>query len=268
MIPLQDNIPSRRAPIVNYAIIGICALVFLREVSLGGRSEEMIWQYGMVPARLTDPDRSIRWEVRGVRRDPFWGPRLVREVREAPASAVPRWATLVTCMFLHGGWMHLLGNMLFLYIFGDNVEDRLGRIGYVIFYLAMGVAAGLAHWWTNANSAVPTIGASGAIAGVMGAYFLLYPRAMVLTLIPIFYFPYVVALPAVTFLGLWFVLQFLQGTAALTGMQTTGVAWWAHIGGFVVGAVAIVVLRNAGMLQPPLARPIRSASAFSRYRLG
>ncbi|MFQ6048570.1 MAG: rhomboid family intramembrane serine protease, partial [Phycisphaerae bacterium] len=226
-----------------------------------------IWRFGMVPARLTDPDRPIRWTSQYLEIHPFWGPRLVRRVREAPPAAVPVWATLLTSMFLHGGWMHFLGNMLFLYIFGDNVEDRLGHAGYLAFYLATGVAAGLGHWITNIHSTVPTIGASGAIAGVMGAYFLLYPRAMILTLVPLFYFAHVVALPAVVFLGLWFVLQLLHGTMALTAMATAGTAWWAHVAGFAVGAGLIWLLRDAGLLRPPLARAIRASRAFSHYRV-
>jgi membrane associated rhomboid family serine protease len=162
--------------------------------------------------------------------------------------------------------MHFLGNMLFLYIYGDNVEDRLGHFGYLVFYIGMGVAASLAHYLTEPNSTVPTIGASGAIAGVMGAYILLYPHARVLTLVPIFYFLEFIELPAWLLLGVWFLTQLFSGTAALAGETFGGVAWWAHIGGFAVGAVLTAGLRAAGLLKPPKARVVPYARAFSHYR--
>src|SRR5262249_34301990 len=153
--------------------------------------------------------------------------------QEAPEPAISPWWTLLTCMFLHGGWLHIIGNMWFLYIFGDNVEDRLGHFGYALFYLGSGVFASLTHLLTNASSTVPTLGASGAIAGVMGAYMVLYPHARVLTLIPIFYFIQILLLPAPLFLGIWFLIQAFQGTFAITSAKEgAGVAWWAHIGGF------------------------------------
>jgi membrane associated rhomboid family serine protease len=141
-----------------------------------------------------------------------------------------------TSMFLHGGWLHLLGNMLYLYIFGDNVEDALGHVRYLLFYLACGVAASVTHLALNLDSVVPTVGASGAIAGVLGAYFLLYPKAKVLTLLPIFIFIQIVEIPAFLFLGFWFLLQFISGTVASASQNAGGVAWWAHIGGFAAGA--------------------------------
>ncbi|MGE0378145.1 MAG: rhomboid family intramembrane serine protease, partial [Planctomycetaceae bacterium] len=144
--------------------------------------------------------------------------------RQAAPSAVPALLTMLTCIFLHGGWMHFLGNMWFLHIFGDNVEDRFGHIGYLAFYLACGTAASAAHYLTDRNSAIPTIGASGAIAGVMGAYYVSYPRAKVVTLLPLIIIWQVVVLPASLFLGIWVVIQFLQGTMSVTVAQTTGVA--------------------------------------------
>jgi membrane associated rhomboid family serine protease len=156
------------------------------------------------------------------------------------------WPDVVTSMFLHGGWIHLLGNMLSLWIFGDNVEDRLGHGRFVVFYLFTGALATLAHVWADPASPVPTIGASGAIAGVMGGYFVLYPRSRVITLLPIFVFIQIVEVPAVVFLGLWFFLQLVSGVgsslAATTGEAVGGVAFWAHIGGFVVGAVLVTLL--------------------------
>jgi hypothetical protein len=161
-------------------------------------------------------------------------------------------------MFLHGGWLHLLGNMLFLYIFGDNVEDRLGHIAYAGFYLFAGVLAGLTQWLASPTSPLPTIGASGAIAGVLGAYFMLYPHARVLTIVPIFFFLEFLVLPAWVLLGLWFVIQLFQGSLASATPGAGGVAWWAHIGGFVVGAAVVYVLRGTGFLTKriPRAHPI------------
>jgi hypothetical protein len=142
-------------------------------------------------------------------------------------------------MFLHGGWMHLIGNMWFMWIFGDNVEDRMGHGGFLVFYLLCGIAASVANMALMPHSHMPTIGASGAIAGVLGAYFLLYPGARILTLIPIFIFIRFVELPAFVFLGFWFVMQFFSGAAAITGGNTSNVAFWAHVGGFVAGMVLL-----------------------------
>jgi membrane associated rhomboid family serine protease len=154
--------------------------------------------------------------------------------------------TLLSSMFLHGGWMHIIGNMWSLWIFGDNVEDRMGRGGFLLFYLLSGLAAGAVHVVTNPASRVPTVGASGAIAGVMGAYLLLFPHASVVTMVPIFFFLQVVEIPAVFFLGFWFLSQLFSGTLSLAaaGPQAAGVAWWAHIGGFVVGFLWAVPLRR------------------------
>ncbi len=149
-------------------------------------------------------------------------------------------------MFLHGGWLHFLGNMLYLWIFGDNVEDRLGHGRFVLFYLACGAAAALAHVWVNPASRVPTIGASGAIAGVMGAYFVLYPNSRVLALVPLFIILEVIEVPAIVFLGIWFVMQFFSGVGSLaeTGVKTGGVAFWAHVAGFLSGMAGVLVLKK------------------------
>ena len=233
MIPLRDSIPSRTFPFVNYAMIAICSLAFLAQ--LKDPTGKIAEQYGMVPIRLQDEDAPtvLRQQVnvqtpRGVER------RVVEHVI-APSAIAP-WATLLTCMFLHGGWMHFIGNMWFLYIFGDNVEDRLGHVGYALMYLGTGIAAGLTHYYTNIDSIVPTIGASGAIAGVMGAYAWLYPHAKVQAVLPIFIIFQVFVLPAPVFLGIWFAMQTYSGIAAQASGQAGGVAWWAHIGGFVAGA--------------------------------
>jgi membrane associated rhomboid family serine protease len=226
LIPLRDNIPASRRPVVTYAFVAISAAVFALQLADPGG--DMVYGLGMIPDRVLEGD----------------------QVREA--AWVPEWLTLVTCTFLHGGWMHFLGNMLFLWIFGDNVEDRLGRLGFVAFYLGCGVAASASHLAISPDSPVPTIGASGSIAGVMGAYMLLYPRAKVQVLI-IFYFVDIIVLPAMYFLGFWFLLQFLQGASSLGMSQRGGgVAFWAHIGGFVAGVVVVLGLKVSKKLRPAL----------------
>ncbi|REJ91324.1 MAG: rhomboid family intramembrane serine protease [Planctomycetota bacterium] len=274
MIPLRDNIPSRTTPLVNYALIGITAFAFVVQLLEPESEGGLVERLGMIPARVVDPDAEIviptavgkrivyeeRWTRDGIVRVP----RVAYEVEDRPAepSAVPPVLTPLTCIFLHGGWMHFLGNMWFLFIFGDNVEDRFGRGGYLAFYLASGVAASLSHLVTDPQSTVPTIGASGAIAGVMGAYLVSYPHARVMTLIPIFYIIRIEVLPAPIFLGIWFVIQLFQGVAAVTSVQTTGVAWWAHIGGFAVGAGIAWMLDKWHWL-----RPRRDSVPLSSQRL-
>ncbi len=258
MIPLRDDIRARRVPVVNYVLIAITSLVFLMQLSEGPEDTSLVERFGMIPKRVLHPDETVM--VDGIQVHPLTG-RYVVVQHEAAPSPIPVWLTLLTCIFLHGGWMHFLSNMWFLYIFGDNVEDRLGAGKFVLFYLGTGVAASITHLATNAASPVPTIGASGAIAGVMGAYFLLYPRATVLTAIPIFVFIQLVHLPAALFLGIWFFLQFLQGSLAITAGATTGVAWWAHIGGFAVGVVVIYGLRQAGLLRTASVEVVHRASS-------
>jgi membrane associated rhomboid family serine protease len=215
MFPLRDTVRSRTFPVVNTTIIVINILVFLYEFALGPHLDAFISEYGLTPVRF------------------FWG--LHHDLRDA---IIP----LFSSMFLHGGWLHVLGNMWFLYIFGDNVEDRVGHGKYIIFYLMCGIAAALSQALLFRSSQVPMVGASGAIAGILGAYFLLFPRARVLTLVPIFIFLQVMEIPAVVFLIFWFLLQFLQGTFAST--EAGGVAWWAHIGGFVAGMVMIFAFKK------------------------
>jgi membrane associated rhomboid family serine protease len=216
MIPLRDTIPARRFPVVNTAIIALNVLVFLFESLMGsGQLEQVTFTWGLVPAT-------------------FW-----------QEGGVFAWITVFTSMFMHGGWWHLISNMLALYIFGDNVEDRLGPVRYVLFYLCAGLAASAAHLVAYAQSPIPTVGASGAIAGVLGAYLVLYPHARVLTLVPIFYFIRIVEIPALLYLGFWFVSQLFNGLFALTAVdvfQSGGVAWWAHIGGFVFGLAIIKLI--------------------------
>ena len=210
MIPLRDVIPSRTFPFFVVIFIALNTAAFLFERSLSDRElQSLFFTYGVVPAQL-------------------------------------QLLTVFTSMFLHGGWLHFLGNMLYLWIFGDNVEDRLGHGRFVLFYFACGAAAALAHVWVNPASRVPTIGASGAIAGVMGAYFVLYPNSRVLALVPLVIIMEVIEVPAIVFLGIWFLMQFFNGVGSLaeTGVRTGGVAFWAHVAGFLSGIAGVMVLKK------------------------
>lgn len=224
MIPLRDDIPSSKFPAATLSIIAINVFVFLYELRLGSHLEDLLTSFAVIPAVYTNPEVGHFYTVS------------------------QKLFAFFSSMFLHGGWLHLLGNMWTLWIFGDNVEDRLGRTRYVMLYLAGGIAAALMHIFTNANSPVPTIGASGAIAAVMGAYFRFYPHARVETLVPPFFF---VVLPAVLFLGGWFLLQFFNGAMSLgaRGPGFSGVAWWAHVGGFAFGFVICLFARRES--RPP-----------------
>ncbi|MEZ6059444.1 MAG: rhomboid family intramembrane serine protease [Planctomycetaceae bacterium] len=239
MFPLRDNIPSSRVPVVNYGLIACCALVFF--LQMGDPGGELIQKFGMIPLRVSHPDESITVEMPQRVSTPL-GPQIVTVQEPLPAPAFRPWTTLLSCVFLHGSLMHLIGNMWFLYIFGDNVEDRLGSSGYLVFFLGCGIAASFAHYALEPDSPVPTIGASGAVAGVMGAYMVLYPHGQVLTLVPIFFFLQFLVIPAPVFLGIWFVLQLVQGTFSMGNTQAAGVAWWAHVGGFAAGAAVALLL--------------------------
>lgn len=217
MFPIRDTIPSKRYPIVNNLIIATNVVIYLL-VNWGHwhEVEKYFFMYGLVPARYTDELYSVHFG-------------LVEQI-------IP----FFSFMFLHGGFFHLLGNMWSLYIFGDNIEDRLGPAWYLVFYLCCGFTSGLVHILSDPRSPIPTVGASGAIAGVMGAYFVLYPHSKVLTMIPIFFLPYFVELPAVMFLGIWVFMQIIG--AITTSSQVGGIAWWAHLGGFFAGIVLVKVL--------------------------
>jgi membrane associated rhomboid family serine protease len=180
---------------------------------------------------------------------------------------MPAIFTLLTCVFLHGGWLHFLGNMWFLHIFGDNVEDRFGHVGFLIFYLVGGVAASAIHLLSEPGSTVPTIGASGAIAAVMGAYFVWYPHALIKTLIPIFFFFTIAVVPAALFLAIWFVLQFFQGAASISATKTEGVAWWAHVGGFGAGYLIAGFLGRTPALKPRNGNVRPDSSEMRMYRI-
>ena len=222
LLPLHDDNPLKniRFQYVTVAVIAACVAVFVYQLSLGGRAEEaFIFGFGAIPA-------------------------VVFGIKELPdgMAAAPAVLSLVTSMFLHGGFMHLAGNMLFLWVLGDNVEDALGHRRFVVFYLLTGLLAALAHAATNPASTVPMIGASGAISGVIGAYLMLHPKARIKTLISYF----IVWLPAYVVLGFWIGYQFLSASMAAGGAGG-GVAWWAHIGGFIAGVILIIPMRQKGV---------------------
>ncbi len=208
MIPLRDVIPSRTTPYVTVTLIVANALVFVYQFSLGVAINEFVLYWGHVPAAFS-------------------------------------WVTVMTSMFLHGGLMHVGGNMLYLWIFGDNVEDRMGHGRFLTFYLLCGVTAALAQTIMNPDSVIPMVGASGAVAGVMGAYFVLYPKSRVVTLVPIFF---IVEVPAIVFLGIWFLVQLLSGVGSVAsatgGEPAGGIAFWAHVAGFMAGLSGVVVFRR------------------------
>lgn len=214
MIPLRDNIPSSRRPYVTYVILGLNIAVFAFELSLGNRLQAFINDFGVVPAAYSGGEGG-------------W-----------PERVFP----LFTSMFMHGGWAHIFFNMLYLWIFADNVEDRLGHFRFAVFYILSGLGAILAHILLNPSSSAPCVGASGAIGGVLGAYMITYPRARVLVLIFLFYFIHIVELPALALIFIWFLTQVFSGLGTLGANFASGVAYWAHIGGFIVGLSLMLVL--------------------------
>ena len=225
LLPLKDINPTERTPVVTISLIAINLLVFAYEVMLGRDLQGFITSFGAVPYELTHLTD------------------LVGNYRGSPMTHTPGppiiGLTLITSMFLHGGVMHILGNMLYLWIFGNNIEDLLGPAKFLLFYLGCGIAAGLVHVLSGPNSTIPTVGASGAVAGVLGAYMIAYPRAKVITLVFVFIFIRLIALPAKFVLLFWFVIQAFQGVASLGSGMIGGVAWFAHIGGFVVGLLGV-----------------------------
>jgi rhomboid family protein len=221
MIPLRDNVPRSSWPLITVALIVVNCLIFFREVSLfPNQRNAMIHQYSLIPARTAA-------FLEG------------RSTNPAPA-VVP----LFTSMFLHGGWLHLIGNMWFLWIFGDNVEDRVGHLRFLYLYLLSGLAGALAELFFSLDSTVPMLGASGAIAGVMGAYLITFPGARILTLVPIFFFLTTIEVPAFLMLFYWLVLQFFSGVASIGAGEQGGVAWFAHVGGFLTGVPLMLLLRR------------------------
>jgi membrane associated rhomboid family serine protease len=226
MIPLRAENKRRGAAVITTLLIVVNVVVFLYQLSLPPQAgEALVESFGVVPSRTAELLEGPGDRVEGLR---------------VELALLP----LVTSMFLHGGWLHLLGNMLFLWVFGASVEDRLGHLRYLIFYLICGLGAGVIHIVANWGSALPSIGASGAISGVLGAYIVLFPRSRILTLVPLLFFFFTVRLPALLMLGYWFLIQFLSGVTTLGRENQGGVAWWAHIGGFMLGVFIALALRE------------------------
>ena len=217
MVPIRDDNPISSTPFVVYALLVLNVVVFLHEITLSELALQQFFNtWAIVPAELT---ASFRGEIPGAERE---------------------WFTLISSQFLHGGWFHVGGNMLYLWVFGNNIEDQLGSAKFLLFYLVCGALAGLAHWFFEPTSIVPTLGASGAIAGIMGAYIIRFPRAKIVTLIPLFVLFTTFRIPAIFFLGWWFVQQAFYSAMSLgadADMGMGGVAYWAHAGGFVFGAI-------------------------------
>jgi membrane associated rhomboid family serine protease len=234
VIPIHDRNPRHSTPFITILLIAANALLFFYELSLGQRIEGFLMSAAFVPARLWDG-----------------GAFTATEVPEALSSAL-------LSMFLHGGWGHFLGNMLFLWVFGDNVEDRLGHFRYLLFYVLAGYAATFAHAWFSPLSAVPAIGASGAISGVLGAYLFLHPRARIVTVVWFLFFIRFIEIPALVYLPIWFLLQVFSGVSSLRVEDAAagGVAWWAHIGGFIAGPLLLLLL-GGGRRRAPEPEPAR-----------
>ena len=244
MIPVGDFLRRRTTPYVNWTLIAINVAVFVYMLTLDTRPDRLIanlptseadrflFDWGFVPACLTD--------MLGYSTDA--SPRVLQEV--CPSDGSRNYLQLLTAMFVHAGWAHIAGNMLFLWVFGDNIEDRIGHWRYLAFYLVCGFAASALQIAVAPGTDLPSVGASGAIAGVLGAYLILYPTAMVqVVILPLFFLPFF--LPAVALIGIWFVMQLFAGVAELGAATAgSGVAWWAHVGGFIAGVVLILLLRN------------------------
>lgn len=236
MFPLRDNNPRHGKPVVTVALIALNALVFLYALSLPEEVlEELFYRWGFVPARL-----------------------LLGNETTALGFLPDGWTTPLTSMFLHAGWAHLLGNMWMLWLFGDNVEDRFGHLRFLAFYVLCGLAAAWTHFLIGPHSAVPTVGASGAVAGVMGAYLLLFPRARIVTLVWFLFVFDFVEIPAIVFLGLWIAVQVWSGSMTLTMPESAGVAFWAHVGGFAAGAALLFPMLRG--------RPVPPSALWRRRR--
>lgn len=225
MIPLKDDNPTYRTPIVTYSIIAICVIVFILEITSSSYNNgQLFYSYGLIPAVFTG-QATLPNEIAGL----------------------PTEITLISSMFMHGGFMHLIGNMLYMWIFADNIEDEIGPIRFLIFYLLAGIAAALTQVYLNTSSTIPMIGASGAIGGVLGAYIVNHPKAKVLVLIPFGFFSQIIKIPALYVLGFWFVLQFIN--SSLSSSTGGGVAYGAHIGGFIFGVIAILFFNKKSTVQ-------------------
>jgi len=225
LIPLKDDNPTYRTPIVTYSIIAICVIIFILEITSSSYNNgQLFYSYGLIPAVFTG-QATLPNEIAGL----------------------PTEITLISSMFMHGGFMHLIGNMLYMWIFADNIEDEIGPIRFLIFYLLAGMAAALTQVYLNTSSTIPMIGASGAIGGVLGAYIVNHPKAKVLVLIPFGFFSQIIKIPALYVLGFWFVLQFIN--SSLSSSTGGGVAYGAHIGGFIFGVIAILFFNKKSTVQ-------------------
>lgn len=219
MIPIRDRNPSGTFPYVTIGIIVVNIFIFLYELSLGPDLGVFLHQYGVVPAKIT------------------------YYYRTSDLTLIDTFFPFLSSTFLHGGFIHLIGNMWFLWIFGDNIEDKLGHVKYFVFYILCGIIASSAHVFFNSQSENPCIGASGAIAAVLGAYMVTFPRARVVTIVPIFFFLQIIELPAVVVLGFWILIQFFSGAVSLTASTSGGsIAWWAHVGGFTSGIILFYII--------------------------
>jgi membrane associated rhomboid family serine protease len=237
MIPLRDRNPSGTFPVVTVILIVINVVIFIYELSLGYGLDRFLMTWGLVPLKV-----SHFFDIPGL-------------------TVGDAFAPFFTSMFLHAGWLHVIGNMWYLWIFGDNVEDRVGRVRFFLLYIFCGLTAAVTHVLFNSRSGMPVVGASGAVAGVLGAYLYCFPRARILTLVPIFIFLTIIEIPAFFFLIFWFILQFLSGTMSIAAGVSDGggVAWWAHVGGFIMGILMIRRMRRC-----PRSRQKRYAVHFDR----
>ena len=227
MIPIRDRNPSGTFPYVTIGIIVINVLIFLYELSLGSGLGEFIMRFGVVPLKVSYYSQA------------------------SDLTFINTFFPFISSIFLHGGFIHLIGNMWFLWIFGDNIEDKLGHFKFIAFYFLCGIIASSVHVFFNSQSNVPCVGGSGAIAGVLGAYMVTFPRARVVTIVPLFVFIQVMELPAIVVLGFWFVIQFFNGAASITASASgAGVAWWAHIGGFAAGVIILYIIRIFSVRKP------------------
>ena len=248
MFPFSDNNPTQRWAVVNYVIIAINAAVFIWLFSLPEDAQlDVVLHRGFIPARtaqLANPQLEVKVQLQEPDQPVAVGqnPQQPAPVFVLEADSREIYLSAITCMFLHGGWLHLLGNMWFLFIFGNNVEDRLGHVLYLIFYLVGGLLATACHWAMFSDSTTPIIGASGAVAAVLGAYAITFPFARVKTLIFLVFFITVMELPALVVLGFWFLGQLLEARGAMPGNINGDIAWWAHIGGFIAGVLTMPVL--------------------------
>lgn len=226
MIPIRDRNPSGTFPYVTIGIIAVTIFIFLYELSLGSDLNVFLHRYGVVPVKIT------------------------HYYQTSDLTLIDTFFPFLSSIFLHGGVVHLIGNMWFLWIFGDNIEDKLGHVKYFGFYILCGIIASSVHVFFNSRSEIPCIGASGAIAAVLGAYMVTFPRARIVTIVPIFFFLQIIELPAMVVLGFWFFIQFFSGAVSITASTSGGVAWWAHVGGFVSGIILFYIIRILFVRKP------------------